>query len=442
MPANGRWHEIRVGPPERPSTVYAGTLIVVAEEDGLGVWVHEIGHSLYSRHLLHGKWNRISDRYNYQQPWGQFGQVGYWGLMGTGAWWGDPTASNPVHMTAFTKEGAGWLTYQDAEVGQQYTLTATENQDGAHTALRIDDPSTANPDCFLILEARQGGGWYGAPTDGVILYQVTRSAAAGANYVVNSMASQAGPRSGTGPDGQQYVMPTLHGAGAGGTTVFQSPSRHLQFVLHSETTAGGYSALVSVEPYTPTQLVGAVIAPIVARGPGAPITATVNYEGPLPDVDLHAYDAEGRHVGWHAAAGEYEQEIPGAVASGDLRNDAEWIYVPEGTEVRFEVTAVKTEQFLAANPAYRDEAPPHEFAVSYGRFAADGQYTVAEGGKGKVSAGEIAQLPPADAPGLRYRAAPSPHYGRNWPADWPLWGLGAAILVMGLVGWVVALVRR
>jgi M6 family metalloprotease-like protein len=437
-PDNARWHEIEVGPPSNRATVYAGSLVMVAEEDGLGLWAHEVGHTLFSRHMLWAKWNRVSDRYNYQQPWGKYGDINNWGLMGAGNWWGDPMASNPVHMSAFSKEAAGWLSYQAAELGKQYTLKALESGSGA-TALQIDDPNVANPEWYYLLEARQAGGWYGAPESGVVLYMVTWDSAHN-HHTINTLPPQEGDHYATGLGGRSYERAAFQTAS--NRTVYRIPSRKLEFRIHSESTADGYSAVVSVSVYTPTAIVGAAVAPAAVPPPAAPPTVTANLDGPLPDIDLHAYDDQGRHVGLNYETGEYELQIPGAVASGDLRGAEEWIYVPEGTAVRYEVSAYKTEQFLAANPAFRADAKPQEFEIEYGRFDHEGTYTVASARKQEVASGQTTAIPSPDDPSLKYKAASVPGYGRNWPSQ-PYWtGFIGAILLLGLGGWIAGLARR
>jgi M6 family metalloprotease-like protein len=438
-PANARWWEIEVGPDDSPSTVFTGSLILVAEDDGLGLWTHEVGHSLYSRYLMFNKYNRISDRYNYSQPWGQYGRIDNWGLMGSGNWWGDPLASDPVHMSSFSKVSGGWLEFTDGELDERYTLTAVERQKYGDSVLRIDDPTVANPEWFYIIEARDASPTdFGAPESGVVIYHVGWNGGH-KHHIVNNLLPQSGVTRSTGPAGRSYERTTLRGD----STVYRSPSRKLEFTLHSESTANGYSAVVSTSVYTPTNLVGATVAPASSPVPqGQATTAPTGIDGPLPDIDLHAWDDQGRHEGLNYATGQYETQIPGAVASGDLKDAEEWIYVPEGTDVRFEVSAYKTEQFLAANPAYRETIRPHRYEIEYGRFDAEGEYTVAKARRGEVAAGDTADLLPPDDSSLNYKPARAPGYGRNWPRDPFLVGAIGAILLMGLVGWIIGLRRR
>lgn len=64
-----------------------------------------------------------------------------------------------------------------------------------------------------------------------------------------------------------------------------------------------------------------------------------------PDLDLHAYTDTGLHVGINYETGIYENQIPGAVSSGDLIAE-EWIFVPSNLNVRFVVDSYDVQQYL------------------------------------------------------------------------------------------------
>ena len=98
------------------------------------------------------------------------------------------------------------------------------------------------------------------------------------------------------------------------------------------------------------RVVGATIYSPAAGSP-TPISAG----GSNPDLDLHAYDDQGNHVGVNYETGEYEIGIPGAEVSGDLWLGDEWIFVPEGTQVRYEIVAEDTRRFLEENPGIAAE---------------------------------------------------------------------------------------
>jgi M6 family metalloprotease-like protein len=97
-----------------------------------------------------------------------------------------------------------------------------------------------------------------------------------------------------------------------------------------------------------SQIQPSVVEAAVAaqKGLAAPISNT----GSLPDLDLHAVTPDGRHVGMNYATGQYENQITGAIVSGDNQGSPEWILIPDGVQARFYVSAHDNQAFLAANP--------------------------------------------------------------------------------------------
>jgi len=72
-------------------------------------------------------------------------------------------------------------------------------------------------------------------------------------------------------------------------------------------------------------------------------------EGTFPDLDLHLYANDGRHIGMNYETGEYEVDVPDAVVQGG--SSTEWIFVPITViDPRFVVSAHDNEQFLQENP--------------------------------------------------------------------------------------------
>jgi hypothetical protein len=67
--------------------------------------------------------------------------------------------------------------------------------------------------------------------------------------------------------------------------------------------------------------------------------------------------------------GEFENQIPGSIVSGDLTNDNEWIFVPADTPVRYYVSSHDTEAFLEANPDIADQLTEEEKTESYEIYA-------------------------------------------------------------------------
>ncbi|PKQ37712.1 MAG: hypothetical protein CVT59_06645 [Actinobacteria bacterium HGW-Actinobacteria-1] len=82
-----------------------------------------------------------------------------------------------------------------------------------------------------------------------------------------------------------------------------------------------------------------------------------------PDLDLHAYLADGTHIGVNYETGEFENPIEGALVSGDMVMDSEWIMLPRTlvAGARFEVSANDAVAFEKAYP----KAAPEGLDLAY-----------------------------------------------------------------------------
>ncbi|MFQ6056088.1 MAG: PxKF domain-containing protein, partial [Methanosarcinales archaeon] len=71
----------------------------------------------------------------------------------------------------------------------------------------------------------------------------------------------------------------------------------------------------------------------------------------FPDLDLHLYCDDGKHIGMNYETGEYEIQIAEAIVSGDNQNIPEWILIPETiTNCHFVVSSYDNQKFLEENP--------------------------------------------------------------------------------------------
>ncbi len=408
---------IEVGGLLKTSRIYAPNLIVVSENDELGTWAHEIGHSLYCKYKTDGVWNRLNDRYNYAgNPSWQYGFVGDWDLMGSGNWKGAPSATTPTQMSGYTKEAANWLTYQTVRLNASYTDTAIENKKMSDFVYQLDDPESADPLYYYVIEARDSGASYGAPESGVVMYRVWYDHA-NTHEVVNVLRPQSGTTVDTASDGKQYIRPTLNSVSGNGSEYINIPGK-FKVSLQTESNSP-YTSGFTVESYVPpVKMKGAKAvpkgAPAVAAPAGADPAKKVNSKsGYMPDLDLHAYDDQGRHVGLNYDTWEYENQIPGAISSGDLKDDYEWIFVPYGANVRFELSGEKTALFLKDNPEFAKYASPKEASLEYFTISPDGAMEMASGGDVRVDYQAPLKIKSPDDSSLSYSPKNDPGFNNN-----------------------------
>jgi len=79
------------------------------------------------------------------------------------------------------------------------------------------------------------------------------------------------------------------------------------------------------------------------------------------DLDMHIYDKQGNHVGMNYETGEFENEIKGAIATGDWIAAQEMIFIPANLEVEVFVDArdaeEKEEEYTLLVEQYEDGKP-------------------------------------------------------------------------------------
>jgi len=209
----GRAHAVDVQNGDRATRIHVPYVLLLSEQDPLGVWAHELGHTLHARHEA-GADDRLADRYTDPKAPASSGTVGFWDLMALGSYWGAPAGSAPTQMSSYTKEAAGWLRYRQAQLGQEYTLTALESQSVGDEVLFVDGPSGGRDGGdYYVLEARDRTQPHGAPETGVMIYHVTRDPSSG-HDIVEPVYCQNGEPMGYA-NGAALRHSTLHGTAEG-----------------------------------------------------------------------------------------------------------------------------------------------------------------------------------------------------------------------------------
>lgn len=106
---------------------------------GIGTFCHEYGHCL-----------GLPDIYDVTYS-GGYGMAS-WDIMSSGSYLNN--GNTPPSYSAFERYSVGWLTYDDATVERDYTLSPLAE---SNHAVRLSSPT--NPDEYFILENRQQNGW-------------------------------------------------------------------------------------------------------------------------------------------------------------------------------------------------------------------------------------------------------------------------------------------
>ena len=104
----------------------------------------------------------------------------------------------------------------------------------------------------------------------------------------------------------------------------------------------------------------------------------------FPDIDLHVVSPDGKHVGVNYTSGLYENEIHGALSSGDLINDKEWIFVPSDINVAYYISSHEVQKFLEENPDINVTNASIEYSITFMEYGLnpklielpDGNWTV------------------------------------------------------------------
>jgi len=395
--------------------IYARSLIYLSENRELGGWVHEFGHSLASKYM-NGQFAHISDRYNYDattDPDRQFGDSSKWDLMASGSHWGPDDGSTPTQMASYTKYAAGWLSYKYAALNTSYTLTALENMKAGDAELRVDDPTSTNAEEYLIIEARDATASFGAPASGVVLYGVDWDSSYN-HHVVNDWTTLTGQTEIRTANGR-YDTPTLYSADPSPGSTYDIVPWQLKVTVTS-ITRQPFAATVKVVNYDPTNLAGATLhpGPVPTTGVADGSTSENALDNDtMPGMDLEAYDSAGNHVGINPQTGDFENNIPGAIASGPRTGADEWIFVPAGTQVRYDVSTYRTQKFLADHPEAAATDTQQGFNATAIKFDSSGNRFEAPLATGNAAAGATVPITSPDDPSVKYQPATIPGVGNN-----------------------------
>ena len=313
--------------------------ILLSEYSKLGDWAHEMGHAI-----------------GFDKDLYLLGNVGPWDVMAMGNNnRGSQSGNIPPFMSSYTREYLGWLKYDPIPLGYGNHLINsldTSNLGDSINRYNISDKE------YYILEARTKNIYYSqwdtsVPSDALVLYKIQLDD----QYKLKTINIPGYPYCIS-----NFTCINLPGDGVleiNGT--YRDMSSLVAFTAKSVDSTDIQKYRINVQIDQITQNLGEKYVGLILKAGGNVIDAVTNIlnlgfispEGGyvLPDLDLHLYTDDGRHIGVNYATGEYEVGIPDAIVSGDLYNDTEWIFVPSNvTGVHFVVSSADTQAFLEEFP--------------------------------------------------------------------------------------------
>lgn len=311
--------------------------IILSENDLMGTWAHEVGHVI-------GRFEKVGDsvpdRY-------KNGNLRNWDLMSHGNYvTDDNSVSYPTHMSSWTKEYLDWLTYNITSSTGTYWIPALEQQKYGDYVTVYNVPQQPGMNKYsYILEVRSEnvGVWdryvYGDKidkNDTLVIYKVNTSYIGSKSDIVNVLED--------GSDNDMVLLSSKE---------FYTDSR-AEVVIKLEdyigNTSKGYGGNARIIESRIFKQNAMDILTVGNLSGISAILSVMELNLTLPDYDLHAFAADGRHVGMNYTTGVYENQIAGATASGDMLWGDEWIFVPEYEKIKFMVSNHDTEEFLKKHP--------------------------------------------------------------------------------------------
>ncbi|MHB1326517.1 MAG: hypothetical protein ACYC0L_10075 [Thermoleophilia bacterium] len=445
---------------------------------------HEIGHGLgVLRHAtpVEGKYSQLPDLYQqtYAKTAKQYPAVDYSNLGKKAKTFLGQGGINPgdyflmannaeVSPCGFSQVYLGWLTWNNIKETAGDQTIIVPYLDGLiepiSTVSRVEsnekNQSGSSRNAYYVLEARGKNGhgdWESnIPRTGVLIYKIRETTG-------NEKTSS---------DSIYDPLPQGWPRSINYKELLEKNSRWVdiekgfRFELTSDLAAKNGHEVVQLQYMLPielypglnsnsSQLIGSVIRPSLDN---APVLSESGYNSsgsgapeqdqkPLsaPDLDLHAYLADGRHIGINYETGEFENPIEGAIVSGDMSMDSEWIMLPEqmAQGVRFEVSSHKTQQFADEFPGMAaGQSLDLNYSIEPAVYnEADDSIYRGDQKEGSLGPGQISSIPmTVNENGIFLN--PSEPYWKN-PAF--ILGILAGVLLVpgiGMLAWSIKSIRK
>lgn len=330
---------------------------------------HEIAHGLGISKNSDAKYSQLPDLYMDEDN----KPVGYSNLKNFAKWDNGRyflmSSNAKVSPSSYSQEWLGWLVWQNLQPGSEPFDIMVPYLDGLNepvkTVPRLLKPEDdGKREAYTIIEARgkdkAGHGEWEAniPKTAVIVYKIREykkgvvdALAPGWPRSIDFKAELTSKKPWINIDDQYTLTLTSDLASLNGhETVYYNNVKSYQI----------FSDIFSVSgPKMTGSLLKASLdgAPVLkSNSPLVEQPETENNDVeiklPFPDLDLHAYLADGTHIGMNYETGQFENPVEGSIVSGDMSMDSEWILVPEqmAQGIQFEISSHDTQQFAEKFP--------------------------------------------------------------------------------------------
>lgn len=337
--------------------VYKGEIpaAMVTFDERNEVIAHELGHALYGFDDFYPE-KRLGLQMNR-------GNIDGWGLMGGPLPEEGPEIYQPIF--SLNKVEVGWLEREDTIVyhSKEFEIHPLEEMDLGDNVIQILELNLGLPYIYkFIIEARENTPFelmglsnpFGVER-GVVIYQEAPIILPPKVFWEKLEAPRV-----------DYFQPTLFentDPEGKNQKTYRHPPTGLVFSYEGYD-KDSHKFKIRVDRDLPIWMSGVVLRSI----PPVAVLGVQSSKGEsFPGLDLHAYTKDGFHIGMNYETGEYEVEIPGAMASGPQTVE-EWIFVPRNIEVSFEVNSTRASEFLENLGMSVEEPLQYSFhMIKYGK---------------------------------------------------------------------------
>lgn len=313
------------------NTPYQGVcfkyLVAINDRTSYGLWAHEFGHAILG----------YADYYSGAER--NLGDIGYWGLMGSGT-----DTNPPAPIMSYNRYLSGWHDFEPIDFGEVKEITPLQDMQPGDPMLIIESP-TSNSEYF-ILEGRQPPDgiidqdpWYSSKfwaylkdKKGVLIYKVVEKEKGEHVYTLGNQS-----RLKIHPDRVVTIEPGAKYIDDQAGIIISLIEEDSRLLIETKEHAPKEQKIIYLKNVI-IDVVDGWLGPFLGEN-----TITIMPVSMPPmendfDVDLKVFTKAGAKVGMCYETGYYLMDIPGARSSGKIGGAGpEWISVPDDISIYYEI---------------------------------------------------------------------------------------------------------